>query len=78
MEKKLDLAHSRLNELLEVHKDFPMTTNSEFVTKSRASRLDLRKEDLEIKAELNMDMVAAEEALDNMNAYYEVCRGRNP
>ncbi|KAN0119549.1 P-loop containing nucleoside triphosphate hydrolase protein [Hyaloscypha variabilis] len=98
MEEKLNLAYSKLDELLEVHRDYPMTTNSDFITNSRASRRDSRKQDLgsllksrlqsgqavqadEItqiissaatKADLDMDMVAAEEAFDNMNAYYEV------
>ncbi|KAE9380155.1 hypothetical protein N431DRAFT_498044 [Stipitochalara longipes BDJ] len=98
MEEKLNLAYSKLDELLEVHKDYPMTTNSHFVTTSKASRQGPRKENLEsmlrghlqsgqvvsvdeitqmmstiaLKADLDMDMVAAEEAFDNMNAYYEV------
>jgi hypothetical protein len=99
MEEKLDLAYSKLDELLEVHKDFPMTTNSHFINNSRRPRQDARKPNLEslrsstprygqntsideptlmlpainAKADMDMDMVAAEEAFDNMNAYYEVC-----
>ena len=98
MEEKLDLAYSKLDELLEVHKDFPMTTNSHFINNSRRPRQDASKPNLEslrsstprywpntsideptfmlptinAKADLDMDMVAAEEAFDNMNAYYEV------
>lgn len=98
MEEKLDLAYSKLEELLEVHKDFPMTTNSHFINNSRRPRQDASKPNLEslkssisrygqnmsideltlmlstmnAKSDLDMDMVAAEEAFDNMNAYYEV------
>jgi hypothetical protein len=68
MEEKLSLAYSKLDELLEVHKDYPMTTNSQFINNSRKTRQDASKPDLD------MDMVAAEEAFDNMNAYYEVCK----
>ena len=100
MEEKLDLAYSKLDELLEVHKDYPMTTNSQFKTKSKMPGQDSTKKILEsvlggklqsgqdvsvdeitrmISAittkDFDMDMVAAEEALDNMNAYYEVWRG---
>ena len=101
MEEKLDLAYSKLDELLEVHKDFPMTTNSHFINSSRRPRQDASKLNLEslrsstpkyrqvmssideptlmlptmnakADTDLDMDMVAAEEAFDNMNAYYEV------
>ena len=98
MEEKLNLACSKLDELLEVHKDYPMTTNIHFITKSRTSRPNCGKESLEsilrsrvqsgkalsaeelnqimstvaTKTDPDMDLVAAEEALDNMNAYYEV------
>ncbi|KAG4439223.1 hypothetical protein IFR05_005314 [Cadophora sp. M221] len=98
MEEKLKLAYSKLDELLEVHKDYPMTTNSAFINHSKTTRQDSRNENLEsqlrsrlqsrqdvsvdeitqmmlpitIKPDLDMDMVAAEEALDNMNAYYEI------
>jgi hypothetical protein len=98
MEEKLNLAYSKLDELLEVHKDYPMTTNSHFINHSRTPRQDSSKKNLEsmlrgrlqsgqdvsvdeitqmmstitTKADLDMDMVAAEEAFDNMNAYYEV------
>jgi len=78
MVERLNLAYSKLDELLEVHKDFPMTTNSDFGRRSGASRLDARKENLVIKADLDMDMVAAEEAFDNMNAYYQVCSEHIP
>jgi hypothetical protein len=68
MEEKMSLAYSKLDELLEVHKDYPMTTNSQFINNSRRPRQDASKLDLD------MDMVAAGEAFDNMNAYYEVCK----
>jgi hypothetical protein len=100
MEEKLNLAYSKLDELLEVHKDYPMTTNSHFINHSGTARQDSSKKTLEsmlmgrlqsgqnlsvdeitqmmstisAKADLDMDMVAAEEAFDNMNAYYEVWR----
>jgi hypothetical protein len=100
MEEKLNLAYSKLDELLEVHKDYPMTTNYHFINASRTPRQDSSNRNLEAmlkgrlesgkdvsvdeiarmmatittKADLDMDMVAAEEAFDNMNAYYEVWR----
>ena len=99
MEDKLTSAYAKLDELLEVHKDYPMTTNSHFVSSSKRPRQDNSQEQLEdamnkallqpgqkmgiqeinrllsamsAKADLDMDMIAAEEAFDNMNAYYEV------
>ncbi|KAH8679503.1 P-loop containing nucleoside triphosphate hydrolase protein [Tricladium varicosporioides] len=98
MEEKLNFAYAKLDELLEVHKDYPMTTNSHFINHSRTPRQDSSKKTLESMlrgrlqsgqdisvdeitqmmstittiADLDMDMVAAEEAFDNMNAYYEV------
>lgn len=105
MEEKLNLAYGKLDELLEVHKDYPMTTNSSFIQSSRAPREDVRRRRLEsmaraggiepgqdmpideltrlmsdvlAKVELDLDMVAAEDAFDNMNAYYEVISGYCP
>jgi hypothetical protein len=99
MEKRLDCAYAKLDELLEVHKDYPMTTNSHFISSSKESREVNQKAKIEdvmqqaqldsgqkisieeisrllstlsAKPNLDMDMVAAEEAFDNMNAYYEV------
>jgi len=99
MEEKLNSAYGKLDELLEVHKDFPMTTNSHFVNKSKTLREGNSKEKFEEAMKgflmqpgqkismdevsrllstmipatnMDMDMVAAEEAFDNMNAYYEV------
>ncbi|KAL2062905.1 hypothetical protein VTL71DRAFT_5977 [Oculimacula yallundae] len=97
MEEKLNLAYSKLDDLLEVHKDYPMTTNSLFLSNSKSTRQDSSKKALEsmlkdrshpdkdvsvdeitkmmsaiTTKEMDMDMAAAEEAFDNMNAYYEV------
>lgn len=99
MEEKLNFAYGKLDELLEVHKDYPMTTNSHFINNSQRPRQDKNKGHFEdamnktllksgqkvgieeisrllstmnSQSHLDMDMVAAEEALDNMNAYYEV------
>ena len=99
MEEKLNSAYGKLDELLEVHKDFPMTTNSHFVNKSKTLRQGNSEEQFEEAMKgfliqpgqkigidevrrllstmtpitnMDMDMVAAEEAFDNMNAYYEV------
>jgi hypothetical protein len=99
MEEKLNLAYSKLDELLEVHKDYPMTTNSHFINNSKIPQEISSKRNLEstlkgrlesgqdvsinettqmlsfmtTQGDLDMDMVAAENAFDNMNAYYEVC-----
>jgi hypothetical protein len=99
MEEKLNFAYSKLDELLEVHKDYPMTTNGHFINKSKTPRQDNSTANLEVmvkkaflqpgknvsideinrllttmnsKVDLDMDLIAAEEAFDNMNAYYEV------
>ncbi|PMD54742.1 uncharacterized protein K444DRAFT_539458 [Hyaloscypha bicolor E] len=98
MEEKLNLAYSKLDELLEVHKDYPMTTNYHFMNTSKIPRQDSSKRNLEAmlkdrlesgqdmsvgeitrmmstistNPDLDMDMMAAEEAFVNMNAYYEV------
>lgn len=68
MEKSLELAKEKLNELLEVHKDHPLTTNHDFVDNRRKLQ-QLRSEE---ESSTNMDLVAAEDAFDNMNAYYKV------
>jgi hypothetical protein len=98
MEEKLNLAYSKLDELLEVHKDYPMTTNYHFINTSKIPRQDSSKRNLEAmlkdrlesgqdvsvgeitrmmstistNPDLDMDMMAAEEAFVNMNSYYEV------
>jgi hypothetical protein len=99
MEERLSSAYRKLDELLEVHKDYPMTTNSQFINNSKTYRQNKNTEQFNNAVEeaglqpgqklsledfsrllpskrptaiLDMDMVAAEEAFDNMNAYYEV------
>lgn len=67
MEQSLEAANNKLNELLEVHKDHPLTTNRDFVDNRR--KLQQTKDE---DSNLDMDLVAAEDALDNMNAYYKV------
>ncbi|RDW56699.1 hypothetical protein BP6252_14020 [Coleophoma cylindrospora] len=99
MDEKLKSAYCKLDELLEAHKDYPMTTNSHFINKSKsrqpannetkfeeelnkllaqpgqkvtADEVNRLLSAIKPKPDLDMDMVAAEEAFDNMNAYYEV------
>lgn len=99
MEKRLQLAYDKLDELLEVHKEYPITTNTQFITNNQASQRNKNQRNLEdvmrqslstpgqkvnvdeisrmlsdtrLKIDFDMDMIAAEEAFDNMNAYYEV------
>jgi hypothetical protein len=69
MAERLEAANGKLNELLEIHKDHPMTFNYDFVE----NRRKIQRERNEQEPNINMDMVAAEEAFDNMNAYYKVC-----
>lgn len=68
MAERLEAANGKLNELLEVHKDHPMTTNHDFVENRR--KIQQKRSDEE--SSTDMDLVAAEEAFDNMNAYYKV------
>jgi hypothetical protein len=68
MAKRLETANSKLNELLEVHKDHPMTTNPDFVE----NRRNLQQKRSEKESSADMDLVAAEDAFENMNAYYKV------
>jgi hypothetical protein len=68
MEKNLEVAMEKLKELLEVHKDHPLTTNHDFIKNRR--KLQQQRDEEEPSA--NMDLVAAEDAFDNMNAYYKV------
>lgn len=99
MEEKLNSAYSKLDELLEVHKYYPMTTNSHFINNSKKPWRDASKTTSEsmmnsglihsgqnagideltrmlstisAKADFDIDIIAAEEAFDNMKAYYEV------
>lgn len=68
MDRSLELAEEKLKELLEVHKDHPMTTNHEFID----NRRKLQQQRSEESLTTDMDLVAAEDAFDNMNAYYKV------
>lgn len=68
MGERLEAANSKLDELLDVHKDHPMTTNYDFVDNRR--RIQQKRD--EDGSTTDMDLVAAEDALDNMSAYYEV------
>ena len=101
MEEKLTKAFEKLEELLEVHKDQPMTTNHYFTDNVRKLQQINSSSTAEIEARLkagfgqagrlltvkdvasivatvspkfnpDMDMIAAEDAFDNMNAYYKV------
>ncbi|RFU31327.1 hypothetical protein B7463_g5009, partial [Scytalidium lignicola] len=86
MEEKLNSAYSKLNELLKVHEDYPMTTNTHYINNSKNRRQAESKEKSEKPAKLDqmssvdgisgvlssMDMITAEEAFDKMNAFYEV------
>jgi hypothetical protein len=99
MQKKLEAAYGKLEELLEVHKEHPMTTNHQFVDNRMEIKLQKRDKDFEDrvnsaapdhlfraheiitmklasipKISPDMDVVAAEDALDNMIAYYRVNR----
>ena len=68
LEKSLELAEEKLKELLEVHKDHPLTTNHDFID----NRRKLQGQRSEEEPITDMDLVAAEDAFDNMNAYYKV------
>lgn len=105
MEEKLKSAYSKLDELLEVHKDHPMTTNKHFINSCKKPRQDNTKAEIEKRirqsfpnpgqkfgiddimdilsttkpsSHMDTDMIAAEEAFDNMNAFYEVSHIRCP
>jgi hypothetical protein len=97
MEQKLRAAYNKLDELLEVHKEHPMTTNRYFIDNRKnlqqknsdeieerlkskftqpGQRLtvhDIAKivKTITLEVSPDMDLVAAEEAFDNMTAYYE-------
>ncbi len=99
MEERLNAAYAKLDELLEVHKEHPMTTNHYFLDNRKKLQQKSSKEEIEerLKKEFNytdqklsfseiarivsslntetnpdMNLVAAEDAFDNMNAYYKV------
>lgn len=101
MERRLSISYEKLDELLEVHKDHPMTTNSLFVNGAKQRRHESASKAIEERVKLrfqkagqkvsadeitqflstlnasttsnvDMDMIAAEDAFDHMNAFYEV------
>jgi hypothetical protein len=99
MAKKLGAANAKLDELLEVHKEHPLTTNHHFLDNRKKLQQKSTQDQLQemLNREFNrpsdklsaedvsrlmsnlsttvnpdMDMVASEDAFDNMNAYYEV------
>jgi hypothetical protein len=73
MEQNLTTANQKLDELLGVHKDHPMTTNHEFsVNRDKFQKVRAEKGDSG-ETVADMDRMAAEEAYDNMRAYYQVC-----
>ena len=99
MAQKLEAAHRKLDELIEVHKDHPITTNPHFIGNKKKPRQKSSKDELELALQkefkksnkkmsldeineilssvdqnfnLDIDLMAAEEALDNMTAFYEV------
>jgi hypothetical protein len=67
MKEKLRVASSKLDELLAVHEDPPFTINHDFVDIRRKLQQKRSK-----KPSTDMDLVAAEAAFDDMNAYYQV------
>lgn len=99
MDKRLEAAYKKLEELTAVHKDTPMTTNHYFLDNVKKFQQRVAKNDLEErlrrefskpdrtlnvndiasilsvagpKTNPDMDLVAAEDAFDNMQAYYKV------
>jgi hypothetical protein len=98
MEQKLKAAYNKLDELLEVHKEHPMTTNHYFIDNRKKRQQKNSKEEIEerlrrefkqpsqkltvddiarivetitLEVSPDMDLVAAEDAFDNMMAYYK-------
>jgi hypothetical protein len=98
MAQKLETAYGKLDELLEVHKEHPFTTNHHFIdnrkklqqkdTKDEMQQklksisrfgqmvsvedVTLLMENLNSEVKADMDTIAAEDAFDNMMAYYQV------
>ncbi|OBT89992.1 hypothetical protein VE02_01614 [Pseudogymnoascus sp. 03VT05] len=98
MAQKLETAYGKLDELLEVHKEHPLTTNHYFMDNRKKLQQRDAKEELQRKLKSmatpglmlsvedvaaliknsgsevspDMDMLAAEDAYDNMMAYYRV------
>lgn len=85
MEKRLSSAYSKLDELLEVHNDYPMTTNSHYINFHKHQNIKDAEEESDALLRIEntkdistvlskIDMVTAEEAFDKMNAFYDVRR----
>ena len=98
MAQKLETAYGKLDELLEVHKEHPFTTNHYFIDNRKKLQQKDTKDEIQKKLEsvtktgqmlsveqitnlmktmnsdvnADMDMIAAEDAYDNMMAYYKV------
>ncbi|KAL5354349.1 hypothetical protein ACLOAV_000438 [Pseudogymnoascus australis] len=98
MAQKLETAYSKLDELLEVHKEHPLTINHSFINNRKELQQQDTKDEIQRKLEsiarpgqalsvegvtlamknltsevsADMDMLAAEDAFDNMMAYYKV------
>ncbi|KFY42057.1 hypothetical protein V494_02635 [Pseudogymnoascus sp. VKM F-4513 (FW-928)] len=98
MAQKLEAAYGKLEELLEVHKEHPFTTNHHFMDNRKKLQQKGTKDEiqqqlksiakpgqmvsvdditnlmknLDSKVNADMDMLAAEDAYDNMMAYYKV------
>ncbi|KFY80386.1 hypothetical protein V499_00757 [Pseudogymnoascus sp. VKM F-103] len=98
MAQKLETAYGKLDELLEVHKEHPFTTNHHFMdNRKKLQQKDTKDEiqqkllgvvkagqklsveditllvmNLKPEVKADMDTIAAEDAFDNMMAYYEV------
>jgi hypothetical protein len=77
MEKRRDMAYTKLDELLEVHKEHPMTMNYRLMSAIDDSALsdsenETHKQKSTAPANRHPDLIAAEKAFDHMNAYYKV------
>ncbi|KFY08176.1 hypothetical protein V492_06463 [Pseudogymnoascus sp. VKM F-4246] len=98
MTQKLEAAYGKLDELLEVHKEHPFTTNHYFMDNRKKLQQESTKDEIQEKIKTiansgqmvsvdaitnlmknldsqvnaDMDMLAAEDAYDNMMAYYKV------
>lgn len=100
MMQKLEAAYGKLDELLEVHKEHPLTTNHYFMDNRKKLQQKDTKDDMQRKLKSiskpgqmmsveevthlisnsgmsdfgakDIDMLAAEDAYDNMMAYYKV------
>ena len=76
MTEKLDAAYAKLAELLEVHKEYPMTTLHQFI--DNRNKVRNRNTIARVLSAIipitnpDMNLIAAEDALDNMSAFYEV------